>query len=120
MKDWYRKTYALIGVVLTIAAFAALAGAVDARYAKSTEVVVVSERLTEHELRVERGEVQAYVWEVEREFRAMYIEEVGERPTLEQLDGYIEDVDPDTSEVYRAAKQRLEEIDRELEELEEA
>jgi hypothetical protein len=119
VKNWYRKIYALIGVILTIGAFVALGGAVDSRYAKSVEVVVVSERLTEHELRVERGEVQAYIWEVEREFRAMYIEEYGDRPTLEQLDGYIEDVDPDTSKVYRAAKERLEEIDEELERLKE-
>lgn len=119
MKKYLRQIYAAIGVILTIGAFVALGGAVDSRYAKSVEVVIVSERLTEHELRVERGEVQAFIWEVEREFRSMYIEEYGERPSLEQLDGYIEDVDPDTSEVYRAAKERLEEIDEELAQLKE-
>lgn len=117
MFNYNGKIMGIVGAILTIAAFVGVLTGANNYVAKSSELIEVSERLTKHELLVERAAVQEYIWDVEREFRAMYIEEYGERPTLEQLDGYIEDVDPDTSEIYREAKLRLEEIDEELEKL---
>ena len=118
-----RKYWGYLAGILAAAAL--LGGAIDqgmrfdARYAKAAEVVEVSKRLSEHELRVERAAIWEYVREVEKEFRAMYIDEYGDRPTRDQLEGYIEDTDPDEYEIYAEAKARLEEIDEELEELDE-